>query len=100
MYYLCVTFCYMIFLNFSSFFASFNLASSTLASSNPKCVYTFIVTAISECPIRYCSVLGLIPSLAILLQKVCLHTCGVIGGSWSACSRLYFSLACCIYFSQ
>lgn len=30
---------------FITFLASFNLTSSSLASSNPKCVYTFMVTA-------------------------------------------------------
>ncbi len=42
--------------------------SSSVASSKPRCVYTFIVTPISECPIRYCSVFGFMPDLAILLQ--------------------------------
>ena len=44
------------------------------ASSNPICVYTFIVTDISECPMRYCSVFGFIPDFAIFEQYVCRHT--------------------------
>ena len=42
--------------------------NSSSASSNPICVYTFIVTDISECPMRYCNVLGFIPDFAILEQ--------------------------------
>ena len=42
--------------------------NSSSASSNPICVYTFIVTDISECPIRNCSVLGFIPDFAIFEQ--------------------------------
>ena len=63
----------------SFFISSLGLVSSSiliissLASSNPRCVYTFIVMLMSECPIRYCSVLGLIPALAILVQYACLH---------------------------
>ena len=41
---------------------------SSFASSSPRCVYTFIVTPISECPMRYCKVLGFIPDLAMLVQ--------------------------------
>ena len=54
--------------------------NSSSASSNPICVYTFIVTDISECPMRYCSVLGFIPDFAIFEQYVCLHTWGVMFG--------------------
>lgn len=42
--------------------------SSSLASSNPIYVYTFIVTLMSECPMRYCSVFGFIPDFAIFEQ--------------------------------
>ena len=48
--------------------------NSSSASSNPICVYTFIVTDISECPMRYCNVFGFIPDFAILEQYVCRHT--------------------------
>lgn len=54
--------------------------NSSSASSNPICVYTFIVTDISECPMRYCNVLGFIPDFAIFEQYVCRHTCGVMFG--------------------
>ena len=50
------------------------------ASSSPTWVYTLSVTAISECPIKYCGVLGFMPDFAILEQYVCLHTWGVILG--------------------
>ena len=43
-------------------------ATSTFASSYPKCVYTSMVVATSECPIRYCSDFGFIPALVILVQ--------------------------------
>ena len=54
--------------------------SSFSASSSPTWVYTLSVTAISECPIKYCSVLGFMPDFAILEQYVCLQTWGVILG--------------------
>ena len=74
--------------------------TSTFASSYPKCVYTSNVVSISECPIRYCSDFGFIPALAILVQYVCLHTCGVIPGSCTECIRLYFPTICLKYFCQ
>ena len=48
--------------------------SSSSASANPICVYTFIVTDISGCPMRYYSVFGFIPDFAIFEQYVCRHT--------------------------
>ena len=39
-----------------AFLNSSILFNSSSASSNPICVYTFIVTDISECPMRYCNV--------------------------------------------
>ena len=48
------------------------------ASSSPTWVYTLSVTAISECPIKYCSVLGFMPDFAIFEQYVCLQTCGCV----------------------
>lgn len=60
-----------------SYYASFAiLFISSFASINPRCVYTFNVTPISECPIKYWSAFGFIPAFAILEQYVCLHTCG------------------------
>ena len=58
-----------------SYYASFAiLFISSFASINPRCVYTFNVTPISECPIKYWSAFGFIPAFAILEQYVCLHT--------------------------
>ena len=42
--------------------------------TKPICMYTFIVTLISECPMRYCNVFGFIPDFAIFEQYVCRHT--------------------------
>ena len=62
-----------------SYYASFAiLFISSFASINPRCVYTFNVTPISECPIKYWSAFGFIPAFAILEQYVCLHTCGCV----------------------
>ena len=55
----------------TSSFALFSSSKRTIsfwASSKPRCVYVFMVTPISECPIRYCSVFGFMPARAILLQ--------------------------------
>ena len=50
-----------------SYYASFAiLFISSFASINPRCVYTFNVTPISECPIKYWSAFGFIPAFAIL----------------------------------
>ena len=58
-----------------SYYASFAiLFISSFASINPRCVYTFNVTPISECPIKYWSAFGFIPAFAILEQYVCLQT--------------------------
>ena len=48
---------------------SSSLIISSLASSMPRCVYVFIVTLMSEWPIRYCSVLGFIPALCNHFNK-------------------------------
>ena len=62
-----------------SYYASFAiLFISSFASINPRCVYTFNVTPISECPIKYWSAFGFIPAFAILEQYVCLHICGCV----------------------
>ncbi len=54
-----------------SYYASFAiLFISSFASINPRCVYTFNVTPISECPIKYWSAFGFIPAFAILEQYV------------------------------
>jgi hypothetical protein len=49
---------------------------------------------ISECPIRYCNILGFIPLLAMFEQYVCRQICGVIGGSFLLCMELYFLSMC------
>ena len=49
--------------------SSSSLIISSLASSMPRCVYVFIVTLMSEWPIRYCSVLGFIPALCNHFNK-------------------------------
>ena len=38
------------------------------ASSSPRWVYVFMVTPMSEWPIKYCSVFGFMPARAMLLQ--------------------------------
>ena len=48
------------------------LAISAAASSSPRCVYTLSVTPMSECPIRHCSVFGLMQSP----ERKCGPLCG------------------------
>lgn len=51
----------------------------------------FSVTLISECPMMYCRVFGLIPLFAMLEQKVCRHTWGVMFVSISSILALALS---------
>ena len=74
-----------------SYYASFAiLFISSFASINPRCVYTFNVTPISECPIKYWSAFGFIPAFFGYVFGACalcvaassdVHR-DVFGGAW------------------
>ena len=92
---------------FSGIFQSLHLLKFLFCIlKSPTWVYTLSVTAISECPIKYCNVLGFMPDFAILEQYVCLQTCGVILGihcidtpilSFSHKSSCFNPYATCLY---
>ena len=72
-FFLCSLFPYL-----AHFFISFSILSSLsislCASSNLRCVYTFEVTLISVCPIKYFNVSTDIPCFAAFVQNVWRHT--------------------------